>query len=62
MVINNIPDYAKNYTYLVARDDDKSELWFWGAYNDLMKAQDAAKEIKGQVYMTKHFYFMDGEN
>ena len=47
MIINNIPEYAKNYTYLVARDDDKGELWFYGAYNDGVKAQQVADEIRG---------------
>ncbi len=60
MVINNIPDYARNYTYLVARDDDKGELWFYGAYNDGVKAQQVADEIHGQVYQTK--FFVDREN
>lgn len=54
MIINNIPEYAKNYTYIVARDvDADNELWFYGAYNDGVKAQQVADEIHGHVYQTK---------
>lgn len=60
MIINNIPEYAKNYTYIVARDVDDNELWFYGAYNDGVKAQQIADEIHGQVYQTK--FFVDREN
>ena len=54
MKINNVPDYAKNYTLIVAREVD-GEDWFWGSYNDYSKAIQAAKEIGGQVYQTKFF-------
>ena len=48
MKINNMPDYANDYKYVVARivDDD---LWFWGAYNDYRKAINAAIDTGGIV-------------
>ena len=48
MMINNLPAYAKEYKYIVVRKIDK-ELWFWGAWNDMDKANEAAVEINGMV-------------
>lgn len=31
--INNCPEYAKNYKYIIARNDAGS-LWFYGAFNN----------------------------
>ncbi len=39
MKVNNIPAYAKDYNYIVARNVD-GELWFWGAYHDYGTAVD----------------------
>lgn len=46
--INNLPDYAKDYDYIVARICD-NEFWFWGAYKTFNKAQNVADEINGIV-------------
>lgn len=42
--INNCPDYAKHYKYIVARDVD-GEIWFYGAWNDEKEANRVAKEL-----------------
>ena len=47
--IKNLPGYANDYTYVVARKVD-GEWWFWGAYNDFRAAGDAAWEIDGDVF------------
>lgn len=46
--INNLPEYANEYKYIVARWYD-DELWFYGAWNDEEKAEKAAEEIFGKV-------------
>lgn len=46
--INNLPIYAKGYNYIVARDVD-GELWFWGAWDDRNKANEAALELGNGV-------------
>lgn len=47
-MINNLPTYANEYKYIVARRVD-GELWFWGAWNDRNKANEVAIEIGGEV-------------
>jgi len=47
-MINNLPTYANEYKYIVARRID-GELWFWGAWNDRNKANEVALEIEGEV-------------
>lgn len=42
--IQNTPDYAKTYKYIVARKID-GELYFWGAWNDKDKASNIAHEL-----------------
>lgn len=49
MEINNQPAYAKDYEFIVARNCD-GEWWFWGAYADGYKAEQAALEINGVVF------------
>ena len=48
MTINNEPNYAKDYNYIVARLID-DEYWFYGAYNDGAKAEKVANEVNGEV-------------
>ena len=48
MTVNNIPTYAKNYKYIVARAVS-GELWFYGAYSTSTKAYDVAEQIDGIV-------------
>lgn len=52
MKFNNVPDYAKKYTYLVFRRDEEdfSNCWFWGAYDNSIKADEVALEIDGEVW------------
>ena len=47
-MINNVPDYASEYKYIVARRVD-GELWFYGAWNDHERANEVALEIGGEV-------------
>ena len=49
-MINNIPTYANEYKYIVARRVD-GKLWFWGAWNDRDKANDAAEELGNGVVL-----------
>lgn len=44
MMINNVPDYANDYRFIVARYVD-GEYWFWGAWNDRNKANEVAIEL-----------------
>ena len=46
--VNNVPEYAKDYKYIVCTTSDK-ELWFWGAYNDFDDALQAARERFGVI-------------
>ena len=41
MMINNVPEYANEYEYLVVRYVD-GEAWFWGAYHARHDAEQAA--------------------
>ena len=50
--INNLPDYAYDYRYIVARECE-GELWFWGAYDGYMTAVFAAEDIHGVVVTNK---------
>lgn len=47
--INNEPNYAKDYEFIVARKVD-GEFWFWGAYENGFRAEQAALEINGVVF------------
>lgn len=47
-VINNAPDYAKDYPYIVVRMCDDA-LWFYGAYDDVQQAVKAKSEIGGII-------------
>lgn len=49
MEIQNLPEYAKNYKYIVVSNFLGNEYWFYGAYNDIEKAQRIAQEINGLV-------------
>lgn len=42
--INNLPEYAKSYHYIVVSIVGK-ELWFYGAYNEWERAVEASKDI-----------------
>ena len=48
-MINNMPEYASDYEFIVAREVD-GEYWFWGAYADGFKAEKAAIEIGGVIF------------
>ena len=49
IVINNKPEYADDYEFIVARECD-NEFWFWGAYENGWIADKAASEIGGVVF------------
>jgi hypothetical protein len=44
ITINNKPNYAEDYEFIVARYVD-GEYWFYGAYSDGFKADNVASEI-----------------
>jgi len=46
--INNMPEYANHYEFVVVRNVD-DQLWFYGAYRDGFKADEVAHEISGLV-------------
>lgn len=48
LIINNLPDYATNYNYIVASVLD-GDLWFYGAWDNEDKAYDMARIINGVV-------------
>lgn len=48
MTVNNVPTYAKEYNYMVARECD-GELWFYGAYETKERATEVAIEVRGIV-------------
>ena len=47
--INNLPDYANDYKFVVARRDASGALWFWGAWNDRNTANHVAANIGGET-------------
>lgn len=51
MTINNLPEYARRYNYIVVKKVD-NELWFYGAWNSANDADNAAEEIGGMVLPT----------
>ena len=48
--VKNLPEYANKYKYIVASQID-GDLWFWGAWNNMKKAINAAEKIGGKVVM-----------
>ena len=46
--INNLPNYAEDYKYIVVTLVD-GELWFYGAYNEYEKAECVVKETDGRL-------------
>lgn len=48
-MINNLPEYAKEYKYIVVRECSPRDFWFWGAYNDRNFANQAAMELGNGV-------------
>lgn len=46
--INNKPEYADHYEFIVVRNVD-DQLWFYGAYSNGFKADKVAHEIGGLV-------------
>lgn len=47
--INNTPDYAEEYPYIVARPCETT-LWFYGAYDTEARAKEVAFEVDGLVF------------
>lgn len=56
MKIQNMPEYAKSYRFVVAREE-KGQLWFYGAYHELSKAKSVADEVFGIIVRQ----YLDGE-
>lgn len=50
MNINGIPSYAEEMNYIVCREVEVGEFWFWGAWNDRNEANTIAEEIGGVVF------------
>lgn len=50
IVVHNAPEYAKQYKYIVATIV-AGTAWFYGAWNKLEYAQQAAEELDGRVIL-----------
>ena len=48
MNINNMPEYANKYQYIVCRVVNGA-LWCWRAYNEKSRAAEAAAAVGGTV-------------
>lgn len=48
MKIYGLPEYAKDYKFVVYTEDD-GDCWFYGAYADWNKAWNVADSINGKV-------------
>lgn len=46
--INNLPDRCKNKKYIVC-DKVNNEYWYYGAFDELKRAQEVAKFIDGEI-------------
>lgn len=47
--VENIPEYAKSFKYIVARPG-LGRFWFYGAWNDEVEASDVADKVEGFVF------------
>lgn len=47
--INNVPDYATE-GFIVARCNEKYELWFYGCYDTEETAKEVSRTIKGVYF------------
>lgn len=48
MIINNLPEYAEDYGYIVVTKVD-NEYWFYGAFHDPWVAESVAYQVDGTV-------------
>lgn len=48
ITINNMPEYASHYEFVVVRNVD-DQLWFYGAYSDGFKADEVAHQVGGLI-------------
>lgn len=48
-MIRNMPEYAKDYEFIVATEVD-NEFWFYGAYSNGFQAEQVAIEINGVIF------------
>lgn len=51
ITIKNLPNYAKDYDFIVARNCD-GQFWFYGAYETVEKAVEVAVAVDGHVINT----------
>lgn len=47
--VKNVPEYAIEFAYWVARKDEHGQLWFYGAWNDIDAACKIANQVDGVV-------------
>ena len=59
--INNLPNYAEDYKYIVVTLVD-GELWFYGAYNDYEKALLVARETSDRMIVDNSGWELFNEN
>lgn len=52
MRVQNIPSYAYEDEYVVCRQSDTGEWWFYGSYSDLKFAIKVSVEVNGEVFKT----------
>ena len=48
-MINNMPEYANDYEFIVATKVD-NEYWFYGAYSNGFIAEQVAIEVDGVIF------------
>ena len=51
MKVYNVPQYAYEDRFIVAREYD-GEFWFWGSYPNIREATNVAWEIGGEGFET----------
>jgi len=46
--VYNVAEGAEEYKYIVVNVVD-GDFWYWGAFNNLNRASEVARELKGEV-------------
>lgn len=58
--VNNIPEYAEGYQYILATVTNE-ELWFYGAFHDLREAHRIAEMVSPAVVLINEDYKNDNQ-
>lgn len=46
--VYNVPEWSKKHPYIVVNVIDGTR-WYWGTFDDLNRATEVARELKGEV-------------